>query len=92
MINVQKIQDDTYVVSENQQWVPGVYETAEAAKKAVSMTNEEIDIILGPIYKIHGEGRPVNDKDMFHALEAAAELRLNNYRGDFAPEMDTNNE
>jgi hypothetical protein len=87
MINVQKTQDGVYVVSENQQWVPGVYETPEAAKKAVAMTNEEIIEILGPIYTIHGEGRAVTEKDMFHALEAMHERRLNNYRGEFAPEM-----
>lgn len=84
MINVQKTGDNHFVVSENQMWVPGIYETAEIAEKAPSMSDEEIITLLGPIYQIDGLNRPVNADDMFHALEAAQEMRLKSYSGEFA--------
>lgn len=87
MIETQKIDENRYVVYENGIGVPGVYESLEVAKKAPQMTDEEIIEILGPIYQVDGEDRAVTDNDMFHALEAMHERRLNNYRGTFADEM-----
>lgn len=75
MIQVHKVSEGQFVVSENGIWVPGSYDSCETAKLAPQLKDEEIEFLLGPIYRVDGLARPVNMDDMLLALQASKEMR-----------------
>jgi hypothetical protein len=58
-----------WLVSRNEQWLPGVYDSETTALRAI-----RIDTLLGPIYRTDGENRPVTMADLDAILHGCGYL------------------
>jgi len=70
MIKTFKV-DDHYVVSSDDVWVPGIYETrAAAARAVVNLSDVDILAFLEHIYSATGENRPITLDDVETTIAA----------------------
>jgi hypothetical protein len=83
MIQAHKTDENRYVVSENGVWVPGIYDSAETAKKAPKLTDEEIVTHLGHIFHADKEDRAVTLDELNALLAVIDDHRLKAFHGEF---------
>ena len=79
MINAYKSGDGQFVVSQNRVWIPGVYETADAATLAAEkLSNDDIIAFLEHIYSFEGENRSATLDDVETAIAAVRLADMDN--------------